>query len=62
MGLEFQVYLSFYYFLYLFIFNDWEFELVDSLMDMLYPNSPVISEADCMRWKLNFNGKFNICS
>lgn len=39
-----------------------ELELVDFCMHLFFSNISVASGIDCMRWKLNHNGKFMVFS
>ena len=41
---------------------DWEIDVVDDFFRFLAFNLPLVTDGDCMRWKLTKNVDFTICS
>ena len=41
-------------------FNDWKLELVDSMLDILYSNILMTEGLDWLKWRLKSNGKFDL--
>ena len=42
--------------------NDWELDLMVNLLHVLESNIPPTGNGDRVRWNLNKNGDFDICS